>query len=366
MEKKNFNILYVDDEEHNLHSFKAVFRREYNIFTAQSGEQGIEILQNENINLIITDQRMPGMTGIQFLEKIVPQYPDVIRMVLTGFSDMDAIIDAINTGRVFRYISKPWDENELRMTIENSRRVYDLQKNNHQLMFDLKQKVEDQEKTLKLFMKYVPEQVVEKALVSTEETMFDGEERYVTVLFCDIRGFTSFSEALSPKGVVQFLNDYYSIMEEPIRKHSGSINQFVGDEIFAVFGAPQAIEENEKNAVYSAIEMMERLKILNSKYGEKFGGELKMGIGINSGEVVAGNLGTQEKIEYCLTGDTVNTGKRIEMLTKDDPNKILVSDSTFQKISECFQTKAWDKVAVKGKTDKINVYEVVDRICADD
>ncbi len=365
MEKKDFNILYVDDEEHNLHSFKAVFRREYNIYSALSGEEGIEILKNNNINLIITDQRMPGMTGIQFLEKIVPQYPDVIRMILTGFSDMDAIIDAINTGRVFRYINKPWNENELRMTIENARRVYDLQKNNNQLMFDLKQKVEDQEKTLKLFMKYVPEQVVEKALTSTEETMFDGEVRYVTVLFCDIRGFTSFSEKLSPKEVVTFLNDYYMVMEEPIRKRNGSINQFVGDEIFAVFGAPQAIEESEKNAVYSAIEMMERLKSLNSKYGEKFGGELKMGVGINSGEVVAGNLGTQEKMEYCLTGDTVNTGKRIERLTKEDPNKILISDSTFLKLNNCFETKAWNKVSIKGKSEKISVYEIVERICTD-
>ncbi|MGD8782560.1 MAG: adenylate/guanylate cyclase domain-containing protein [Ignavibacteria bacterium] len=365
MEKKDFNILYVDDEEHNLHSFKAVFRREYKIFTALSGEEGIRILKNNNVNLIITDQRMPGMTGIQFLEKIVPQYPEIIRMVLTGFSDIDAIIDAINTGRVFRYINKPWNENELRMTIENARKVYELQKNNSQLMYDLKQKVEDQEKTLKLFMKYVPEQVVEKTLTSTEETMFDGEERYVTVLFCDIRGFTSFSEKLSPKEIVAFLNDYYSTMEEPIRKYQGSINQFVGDEIFAVFGAPQAIEENEKNAVYSAIEMMERLKTLNNRYGEKFGGELKVGIGINSGEVVAGNLGTQEKIEYSLTGDTVNTGKRIEMLTKEDPSKILVSESTYKKISDCFTTKAWDKVAVKGKSEKITVYEIEDRIYTD-
>lgn len=102
MSKKDFKILYVDDEEHNLISFKAVFRREYEIFAATSGEEGLEIIRQNNIDLIITDQRMPRMTGIQFLERILPEFPDTIRMILTGFSDVEAIIGAINTGRVFR------------------------------------------------------------------------------------------------------------------------------------------------------------------------------------------------------------------------------------------------------------------------
>ena len=361
MEKKDFNILYVDDEEHNLVSFRAAFRREYNIHTALSGLEGIDIVKNKKVHLIITDQRMPEMTGIQFLEKIVPEYPDIIRMVLTGFSDVEAIIAAINTGRVFRYITKPWDENELRMTIENARQLYNLQSKNKKLMSDLKTKVEDQEKTLRLFMKYVPEPVVEKALSSSEETIFDGDVKYVTVLFCDIRGFTSFSEKLAPKEVVSFLNDYYNLMSEPIKKHNGSINQFVGDEIFAVFGVPLETHENEQNAIYSSLEMMEALAVLNENYKERFGGEIKMGIGINSGEVVAGNLGTEEKIEFSLTGDTVNTGKRIERLTKDDPNKILISENTFEKVKELFETTFWGKAEVKGKKEKLNIYHITRR-----
>ena len=270
MDKKDFSILFVDDEEHNLTSFNATFRREYNIFTALSGKEGIEILRNNKIHLIITDQRMPEMTGIQFLEKIVPEYPDIIRMILTGFSDVEAIIDAINTGRVFRYITKPWDANDLRMTIENSRQLSQLQSKNKSLLKDLQQKVEDQEKTLKLFMKYVPEPVVEKALSSNEETIFEGELRNVAVLFCDMRDFTPISEEFAPKEVVKFLNDYYSIMTECIQKYNGTVNQYVGDEIFAVFGAPVTTPDNEKNAVFSAVEMINKLKDLNRKYKVKF------------------------------------------------------------------------------------------------
>lgn len=358
MADKKYSILYVDDEEQNLISFKAAFRREYNIFTALSGEEGLKILHDNPIDLIITDQRMPQMTGIQFLEKVIPQYPDTVRMILTGFSDVDAIIGAINTGRVYRYITKPWDETELHMTIENACQLAELQSKNKVLIFDLKQKVEEQEKILKLFMKYVPGPVVEKALNATEDSILDGELRNTTVLFCDIRGFTPISEELTPKEVVSFLNDYYSIMTDVVLRHNGTVAQFVGDEIFAAFGAPIAAENNEQNATYCALEMMEKLNDLNAKYKEKFNREVKVGIGINAGEVVAGNLGSEERIDYSLTGDTINTGKRIESITKEMPNTVLVSQSVYEKTKDLFSFKEFEPLHVKGKKEKIQVYQV--------
>lgn len=362
MDPENFTILYVDDEEQNLISFRATFRRYYKIFTATSGMGGMEILKNEKIHLIITDQRMPEMTGVEFLEKILNEYPDAIRMILTGFSDMEAIIQAINSGRVFRYITKPWDEQELKMTIENARQMYGLQAKNRSLLKDLQLKVQEQDKILKLFAKYVPESIVEKALQTTEDSIFEGELLNVAVLFCDIRGFTPLSETLTPKEVVSFLNDYYSIMSVPIHKYNGNINQFVGDEIFAIFGAPIANLNNEKNALLCAVEMMDNLHQLNQVYQDKLSTPISIGIGINSGEVVAGNLGTSEKLEYSVTGDTVNTGKRIEMLTKDYPNTILVSETVYNNTLDLVRCRAWEPMTVKGKKDKILVYEVCDRI----
>jgi class 3 adenylate cyclase len=361
MAAEKFPILYVDDEEHNLISFEATFRREYKVHTAKSAAEGIAIMRENEIHLVITDQRMPEMTGIQFLEKIAPEFPDTIRMILTGFSDIGVIVEAINSGRVFRYITKPWDENELRMTIENAKQLFGLQISNRELMTSLQQKVEEQEQTLRLFVRYVPEQVVKKTLENSQEAIFQGELRNVAILFCDIRGFTPMSEELSPREVVSFLNDYYTIMSEIVKQYNGTVNQFVGDEIFAAFGAPEMFPDNEVNAVFCAIKMMENLPKLNDMYREKFRREIQIGIGVHTGEVVAGNVGSADRIRYSLTGDTVNTGKRIESITKDFPNSILISDSIFQRTREVVNAKAWEPLTVKGKRDKVLVYEVLGR-----
>ena len=132
-------ILYVDDEEHNLTSFNSTFRRDYEIHLASSGQLGLEIMKSHDIHLVITDQRMPDMTGIEFLEKIVPDYPDCIRIVMTGFSDMDAIIQAINKGRIYHYINKPWNRKELKLTIDHALEVYNLKRQNRNLVEDLRE-----------------------------------------------------------------------------------------------------------------------------------------------------------------------------------------------------------------------------------
>ncbi len=145
-------ILYVDDELNNLVSFKAVFRIKYNVLTAISGEEAIKILKNNEVHIIITDQRMPQMTGVEFLESILGEYPDPVRILLTGYADMNAVIDAINKGKVFHYLTKPWNEEELDMTIKRAYDVYrqhmdekemntKLTVSNEQLEFLLRQKL---------------------------------------------------------------------------------------------------------------------------------------------------------------------------------------------------------------------------------
>src|SRR4051812_11215686 len=126
-------VLYVDDEMNNLNSFKAAFRRDFEIYTASSAKEGRKILDAYEIGVIITDQRMPGMTGIEFLESILPVYPDTIRILLTGFSDINAVMDAINRGQVYKYLVKPWQNDELKMYIENALEIYNLRKENKEL-----------------------------------------------------------------------------------------------------------------------------------------------------------------------------------------------------------------------------------------
>lgn len=138
MDKERINVLYVDDEENNLNSFKATFRRTYNVFTAISAAEGRLILENNDIQIIITDQRMPIMTGVEFLSSILTTFPEPIRILLTGYTDIEAVIDAINKGQVYQYITKPWDENQLKVLIDNAFEIYYLRKSNKELMANLK------------------------------------------------------------------------------------------------------------------------------------------------------------------------------------------------------------------------------------
>ncbi len=139
VKSQKINVLYVDDEVGNLTAFKAAFRREFNVYTAESANEGRAVLEKNDIEIILTDQRMPEMTGVEFLESIISDYPDAIRILITGYSDIDAVIEAINKGQVYKYISKPWDNNGLIITINRAYEVYSLRKENKELTKSLLQ-----------------------------------------------------------------------------------------------------------------------------------------------------------------------------------------------------------------------------------
>ncbi|MCE3226550.1 MAG: atoC [Bacteroidetes bacterium] len=134
MDRNRINVLYIDDEPNNLISFRANFRTMYNVYTAQSGEEGKKVLDNIDINVVITDQRMPNITGVQFLESIIKDYPYPVRIILTGYSDIETVIEAINKGQVYRYILKPFDAQELKLIIENAYDLYLFRKNSKEAL----------------------------------------------------------------------------------------------------------------------------------------------------------------------------------------------------------------------------------------
>lgn len=163
---------------------------------------------------------------------------------------------------------------------------------------------------------------------------------------------------MSPPEVVEFLNAYYGIMADCIRQYQGRVNQFVGDEIFACFGAPLLTEQNERNAVFCAMEMIRRLERLNQLFAQKPGYRITVGIGIHTGEVVAGNTGSEHRIGYSVTGDTVNTGSRIEALGRDYPDSILISGVVYNNVCNVINAHAWEPVLLKGKKEPFRVYQV--------
>ena len=138
-EEKKINVLYVDDEIDNLNAFKAVFRRDFEVFIAESANEGMKIIENKenDIHIVLTDQRMPNITGVEFLASLVKDFPQIMRVLVTGYADLATVIDAINKGEVYRYVSKPWDNVELKNLILQAFEVYDLRKKNKKLTDDL-------------------------------------------------------------------------------------------------------------------------------------------------------------------------------------------------------------------------------------
>ncbi len=150
--KDRISVLYVDDEENNLISFKATFRLNYKVYTATSGHMALQIIKETPMDIIISDQRMPQMTGVEFLEEVIKINPDPMRILLTGYADMNAVVDAVNKGKIFHYLSKPWSEEELDETIKKAYEIYaerkkikesfsKLEITNEQLEFLLRQKL---------------------------------------------------------------------------------------------------------------------------------------------------------------------------------------------------------------------------------
>ena len=237
---------------------------------------------------------------------------------------------------------------------EERKRLLEIKKTN----LKLNRLIAKQNKTLELFIKYVPEPIVKKILAQSRQEIKEGEQLEVGLLFCDIRNFTSMAEELRPKEVVHVLNVYYSMMSDVIKKHNGVINQFVGDEIFVSFGAPVPIENPEISAVRCAMDMIKKLKDINKALHGIVNNTIVVGIGINYGSIIAGNLGSDDRLSYSITGDAVNTAKRIESLTRGVPNAILVSESIYTKIKDIVGTKPWGEIEMKGKHNTVNVYQI--------
>lgn len=265
-------------------------------------------------------------------------------------------------GEIIQYLAVQKDvtqfvytEKKLQESMEAEKlRLIEIEKANKKL----NKLVVQQKRTLDLFKRYVPEPVVKKALKQDDKEIRNGELLDAALLFCDIRSFTPIAERLSPNQVVNMLNAYYSIMSEVIKKHNGVINQFVGDEIFVSFGAPVPIPDPEISSVKCALEMIDKLAEIRRNLDDILTEDMAIGVGIHYGSIVAGNLGSYDRLSYSITGDAVNAAKRIESMTKKIKNAILISEPIYQKTKDMILTKRWGRVRIKGKREKIRIYQV--------
>ncbi len=209
-----------------------------------------------------------------------------------------------------------------------------------------------------LFGHYIPPELVDEMSESPEEYSLEGENREMTVLFSDVRGFTSISEGMDPKQLTQLMNALLTPMTRVIHKNRGTIDKYMGDAIMSFWGAPLVDSEHARHALYAALEMMNELKIMQEDFKRNGWPEVDIGIGINTGNMNVGNMGSEFRMAYTVLGDAVNLGSRLEGLTKNYGTNIIVSETTKDAIPE-FVFRELDLVRVKGKNEPVAIFEPV-------
>ena len=207
-----------------------------------------------------------------------------------------------------------------------------------------------------LFGHYIPPELVDEMSESPEEFSLDGENREMTVLFSDVRGFTTISEGMDPKELTQLMNALLTPMTRVIHKNRGTIDKYMGDAIMSFWGAPLADSEHARHALYAAMQMMDELKIMQEDFKQRGWPAVNIGIGLNTGNMNVGNMGSEFRMAYTVLGDAVNLGARLEGLTKEYGVNIIVSESTKSEIPE-FLFRELDLVRVKGKNEPVAIFE---------
>ena len=219
----------------------------------------------------------------------------------------------------------------------------------------------EKRKMKKLFGQYVSKDVYEQLVANPALARLGGQRREMTVLFSDIRGFTTVSERGQPEEIVGMLNEYFTRMVDLVFTHKGTLDKFVGDMVMALFGAPLDDPHHADHAVEAALDMIAALAVLNARWKAEGRPELDIGIGINTGPMIAGNIGSEAIMSYTVIGDAVNLGSRLESLNKQYGTRIIISDATRERLSRPYRLRPLGDVVVKGKTRPVAIFEVVGR-----
>ncbi len=206
------------------------------------------------------------------------------------------------------------------------------------------------------FGKYVARQVVEKILSGKGQIKLQGERQHVTVLFADVRGFTKLAENMEPENVVALLNEYFNMVVDIIFKYEGVLDKFIGDNVMAVFGAPIKSDNDEERAVGAAIEIQKEIEKFNMLRRAEGEAPISIGIGINTGEAVVGNIGSEKRMDYTVIGDTVNVADRIQSSALG--GEILISAATHEKVKDKFNCSELPAIKVKGRRNPVHVFKV--------
>jgi adenylate cyclase len=347
------SVLVVDDDAINRALLaKSVEREGHHVATAENGRQALDMLRADPFDVVLLDVLMPEMDGYAVLAEI--QSDSGLRhlpvIMISALDEIDSVVRCIELGAE-DYLPKPFDPVLLRARMSaglTKKRLHDL----------------EQARVRDVFSRFVPEHVVGEVLKRTDDDLrLVGTELVGTVMFSDLRGFTTFAELLPADKVIDVLNRYLSEMSDAILDNGGTLVAYMGDGIMAVFGAPIEAPDHADRALAAAREMLRvRLSAFNRWLEESgLGDGFRMGIGVSSGPLMSGTVGSARRLEYAAVGDTTNVASRLEGMTKGGPHSILISDSTRQLLRHSASDLVFvDELDVRGKRSKLRVWSLVE------
>jgi class 3 adenylate cyclase len=336
-------LLVVDDNKVNrLLMTRSLELQGHTVASAANGRIGLEMLRKEPFDLVLLDMEMPEMDGFQVLEELVGDLKlrDLPVIVTSSLEGIENVARCIELGAE-DFLTKPVNAVLLKARIGASLE---------------KKRLRDQQK--ELVRRFATSEVAQDLQASG--FALGGRRVSGSVMFSDIRGFTALVESLPPEETIELLNTYYTLMFDAISGHGGVVNQMVGDGLMAIFGAPLPLADPPGSAVAAAREMIELVEAFDAEQRALGRPEIHIGIGIATGEMVAGYTGTNQRATYTCVGDAVNLAARLEAHTKDAKHAILIDAETRAALGEGAVLEPLGSVSIKGKAQPVEVFAVAD------
>jgi len=327
--------------------------------------------------VIVSDQRMPGMTGVEFLAQSRDVAPETVRILLTAFTDADALMTSINAANIYHFLLKPWDPKELLHTVRRGVERYDLTRERERLLRDLSARNVDLEGALRdlraaqdglvreaslraQLERYVSPRLVDAAVANPELLDLPGDWREATVLFADIRGFTRLIERTAPAVVIRLLDEYFKEMVGIVFRHDGTVEQLIGDEIVALFGVHEGEQGSAADrAVRAALEMTTAVGALSERWKSAGLPTFDIGVGLSSGRLMAGTIGSGRRRELIVLGRPMIAAARIQRMTRLFGVHIIASEETFRQLSDRVRSRELGSPKLKGLAHRSTLYEIL-------
>ena len=348
-------LLVIDDSEHSRELLERYLARQgHRVLTATSGIEALEILGRMPVDLIFLDLVMPEMSGLELLShlKADPLLRAVPVIVVSGISETSGVIRCIEAGAE-DYLNKPFNP-----TLLQARLAAGLERKRwHDREDAYRRELERNQRFIRnTFGRYLSDEIVDALLESPQGLRLGGSACTVTILMADIRNFSWICENHEPEQVVQLLNNYLGALSSVVMAHNGTVDEFIGDAILAIFGAPVGREDDALRAIACALGMQEAVTGINTRNRALGLPEIGIGIGLNTGKVVAGNIGSERRSKYGVVGHAVNLTARIEAFT--EAGEILASESTITAAGATVETGRRFTAQPKGMAGEVTIYSI--------